>query len=413
MRQQLLRSFIAVSVASLALTAALSAGPLDPPAGMIVSTPGPEPRIAINATNTPGDANSLFRIDSPGSYYLASNITGVSARHGIEIAASGVTIDLNGFDLIGVPGALDGISTSALSLNNITITNGSLHSWPGDGIDLLNLAAFNCRIEGVSSSDNLGSGIIAGGASAVIHCAARNNGVVGIATGSGCTLTSCVASTNGTHGFSIGLDATALNCTAHNNLSSGIITGAGASLTNCSTSGNGATGITASSGSTLNACVALTNTGTGISMSSGCTATACSANSNFGIGISANNGCAILDSAARSNTLHGIVANADSLIRGNISSSNGTSSVGAGIQINGLGNRVESNSCTGSDIGIEVTAAGNLIIQNSCAHNTVNNWSIVANNKCLVILGVNAGIITGDSGGSSPGSTNPNANYTY
>jgi hypothetical protein len=43
-----------------------NAGPLSPPAGPIAPTPGPEPRIAINAVNTPGDANSLYKITQPG-----------------------------------------------------------------------------------------------------------------------------------------------------------------------------------------------------------------------------------------------------------------------------------------------------------------------------------------------------------
>ena len=45
-------------------------GSLTPPAGPVAPTPGPEPRIAINATNTPGDADSVYRIAQPGSYYL-------------------------------------------------------------------------------------------------------------------------------------------------------------------------------------------------------------------------------------------------------------------------------------------------------------------------------------------------------
>src|SRR5438034_11001068 len=84
------------------------AGSLTPPAGPITGTMKSitevEPRIAINATNTPGDTNSLFKITQPGSYYLTGNIAGVASKHGIEIVASGVTLDLNGFDLVGVTG---------------------------------------------------------------------------------------------------------------------------------------------------------------------------------------------------------------------------------------------------------------------------------------------------------------------
>src|SRR3990172_7801801 len=80
----------------------VSAGDLNPPPGPIT----PTQRTPIGASTTPGDADSLFKITSPGSYYLTGNITGVGApsMNGIEIAASGVKLDLMGFDLVGVPG---------------------------------------------------------------------------------------------------------------------------------------------------------------------------------------------------------------------------------------------------------------------------------------------------------------------
>src|SRR6185369_7398513 len=85
----------------------VNAGNLNPPAGPVASTMKTlsevEPRIPINATTTPGDADSIFRITQPGSYFLTGNITGVNGKHGIEVAASSVTIDMRGFDLVGVP----------------------------------------------------------------------------------------------------------------------------------------------------------------------------------------------------------------------------------------------------------------------------------------------------------------------
>jgi hypothetical protein len=60
-----------------------------------------EARIPIDATRTPGDASATFRITAPGSYYLTGNITGQSGKVGILVLANDVTIDLNGFSLIG------------------------------------------------------------------------------------------------------------------------------------------------------------------------------------------------------------------------------------------------------------------------------------------------------------------------
>jgi hypothetical protein len=82
------------------LSTVLAQGPLTPPgapAPTMKTLQQVEPRIEINATNTPGDADSIFKITEPGSYYLTGNVAGVSGKHGIEIAASDVTLDLMGF----------------------------------------------------------------------------------------------------------------------------------------------------------------------------------------------------------------------------------------------------------------------------------------------------------------------------
>ena len=133
-----------ITAAALTLSAAglLFAGPLDPPVGPITPTfktlTEVEPRIAINATNTPGDLNNLFKITQRGSYYLTGNITGVAGKNGIEITASGVTLDLNGFELIGIPamGPVDGVSMFNSGPLNVTVRNGSVRNWGDDGIDL-------------------------------------------------------------------------------------------------------------------------------------------------------------------------------------------------------------------------------------------------------------------------------------
>jgi hypothetical protein len=68
------------------------AGPLSPPGGPVASTyktlSEVEPRTAVSLANTPGDADSLFKITQPGSYYLTGNIVGVAGKHGVEIAAA-------------------------------------------------------------------------------------------------------------------------------------------------------------------------------------------------------------------------------------------------------------------------------------------------------------------------------------
>lgn len=118
------------------------AGPLNPPSGPITSTgrtlseifekaSDAEPRVALSVTNTPGDADSVFRITQPGSYYLTGNVAGVVGKSGIEIdLASGgvVTLDLKGHSVQGVAGSLSGIRTIAGHLN---VRDGAIRGWGG------------------------------------------------------------------------------------------------------------------------------------------------------------------------------------------------------------------------------------------------------------------------------------------
>ena len=66
----------------------------------------------MNATNTPGTATAVFKITQPGSYYLTGNI-GALSKSGIEIAANNVTLDLMGFNIQALFGAVKGITVDA------------------------------------------------------------------------------------------------------------------------------------------------------------------------------------------------------------------------------------------------------------------------------------------------------------
>src|SRR5262249_23210564 len=109
------------------------AGSLTPPARPIAPTLKTlariEPPTPIGATTTPGGSNSLYRITQAGSYYLTGNVQGVAGKSGIEIVASQVTIDLGGFELVGVAGSLAGIDMNnggAGNLFGVTIRDGTI-----------------------------------------------------------------------------------------------------------------------------------------------------------------------------------------------------------------------------------------------------------------------------------------------
>lgn len=351
-RTAALCSFAFASVAALA-------GPLNPPFGPVRSTHKTltevEPRIAINATNTPGDpltdaSPSLFKIDTPGSYYLTGNITGVAGKHGIEITTSGVTLDLNGFTLDGIEGmgSFDGIAVTVVNLQNIAVVNGSVRGWGRRGIDLDTTGS--TLVSKIRVSGNVSTGIDTGG--------------------SGCVVTECSASDNNI-------------------------------------------GITVGLGSTITACTANGNASTGITTSFACVISRCSAYSNGADGFSAGNGSSITDCAARANTLHGIrVSSGKCLIRGNVCTDNDA----AGIAVSGAGSRIEDNSCVGNLRGIDVGGTDNIIIRNTCSANTSMNWDINAGNHYGPIIdrtAINPPAVQGNAATEALGSTHPNANFTY
>jgi hypothetical protein len=227
---------IITAIVVAAAAAPTYAGPIDPPAGPIAPTTGPEPRIPITAATTPGDglgsaSPSLFKITQPGSYYLTANITGESGKHGIEITASNVTIDLNGFNLQGGAGTLDAITATVevgSTIGGIAISNGSIQGWGGDGVDLSTAAASRCRVERVTSSGNTVIGISVGPGTSVVNCTAAQNSSGGFIAGSGSTLSACTAYQNSGNGIEIvatpGVDAgsTVINCNSRRSRLDGI-----------------------------------------------------------------------------------------------------------------------------------------------------------------------------------------------
>lgn len=413
------------SLLGLALLAAggvLYAGPLNPPAGPVTSTYKTlteiEPRIAINATNTPGDSSCLFKISQPGSYYLTGNITGVVGKHGIKIAANSVTLDLNGFELLGVldMGAYDGVYMGLTGLN-VAVVNGTVRGWGDDGVDLASLFQVNCRVDGVRASANADDGISVPANSMVSNCSVHDNTGNGISAGISSTVSHCNASTNAGNGISVGGGCTITNCTAYGNTVNGIATNSGSTVTDCSAYQNTVYGISVSTSCTITNCTAYSNaTGGGITTGSGTTVTNCTAYDNTGNGIVTNTGSTVAGCTTRTNTLDGIVCLSQCVIRGNTCSSNGSGTGdGAGIHATSNDNRIEGNNCIGADRGIDVDVAGNLIIKNTCSGNTIN-WAIAANNVCGPILDRTApasAAISGNSAPDSTGSTHPNANFTY
>ena len=374
----------------------VNAGSLTPPAGPVAPTMKTlvevEPRIAINATNTPGDVDSLFKITAPGSYYLTGNVSGGVGRMGIEVAATGgVTIDLMGYELVGIAGTLDGIRVTVPLATFLTVRNGTVRTWAQDGVDAL--SAVTTTLEHVVVSGNTMIGINLGPRSNVTECISHGNGDKGIVVGTNSIVAQSTASDNGGDGINAGLRSTVKGCVSNDNGSDGILAQNRSSVTDCSTTGNNNSGILVDIGDgTVTNCTANSNGDDGIFVSSGCTVTGCTANDNGGNGIDANGQSTISHCTVSGNTAEGIEASAGSNVIGCTASQNGQDGIhiagngsvinctcdlngtavatGAGVRAAGFGNRVDGNHATDNDIGIAATAINNIIIRNTVGGNT-------------------------------------------
>jgi hypothetical protein len=109
--------------------------PPGPPGATMLKLSQVQPRIPVDAVHTPGNSTTEFLITAPGSYYLTTNIIGVSSEYGIEIIASDVTLDLNGFSMVGPAAANSGIIVFP-GVTNTVIRNGIINGWSSinDGI---------------------------------------------------------------------------------------------------------------------------------------------------------------------------------------------------------------------------------------------------------------------------------------
>lgn len=279
---------------------------------------------------------------------------------------------MNGFEVVGAAsvGATDAIVCDLASQSNITILNGTIRNWTRDGINLGEHNVARIRIEGVQAS-----GI----------------GRIGIYVGTFAIISRCSASGS----------------------TYGILTRGGSTVTNCSATAASESGIYVETGSVVTNCSVLSCSGTGITALNASSVIQCSAYQNGTTGILVDRGGLVADCTSRENSFAQIAYQGQCVVRDNT-----TSGVGAGfgsatgIEVLGTSNRIERNNCTGDRFGIRVQSQRNIFIGNTCAANTTN-WNVAANNFCLIVQGIASTGFSGNSGGTSLGSTDPNANFSY
>jgi hypothetical protein len=350
-----------------------------------------EPRVPIKSLP--------FTISAPGSYYLQESLMGGSGASGITIRASHVTLDLMGFALVGAPGSLHGIDVEGPQ-SNLTIHNGSISSWGGDGIDAAE--AVHSRIEDLRASNNGGLGLSAGMHSIVSRCSAQGNGASGISASHFSTLSECTSAENTQTGFLVGAGSVVVQCTARDNGLDGIWAGDSSSVVECTSVRNAGYGIRAHEAAAVLRCMADSNH-VGIRVGTGSSVQDCVASSSEDDGIQHDGSGLVTGCSAAANLGDGIqIASEVSALHNNCLGKPSQTGIATGIHATGSGNRLEANNLTAADRGIDVDFTGNLIIRNSARLNGVN-YDIVPGNSV-------GPIVTSATIGTS---SNPHANYSF
>ncbi len=398
-----------------ALAGMAKAGPINPPAGPVGSTSKPlgevEPRTAINATNTPGDATAVFILPNGGSYYLTGDVSVPSGKIGIKApgGALNLTIDLNGFKIQGSAGSGAGISrATGFGGSTLVVRNGVIAGMGGAGISG---DGQNVLIEDVSISDCTGAGFdIQTETGRFVHCGAFRNGAQGFNVGTAAFL-SCVAEFNTGYGFQSSNAAVLEGCVATFNIAGGFTAGnlrasncfalvntngflstGSMTLSGCQV-GGGTTGFSMSGTggvAALDSCTALSVSGVGFSLlAAGSQATGCVARGCTGFGFQFGSQAMVQGCNATGNTGGGFSATGGfGTLIGCSAVANGTAAAPASGFV--LGNLMRVESCTAtSNIQHGFTVMSNCTL---CGCVATSNGNSVAGNAGILVTGVRTSV---------------------
>lgn len=357
----LLTAFVSSFIIHSSSFAQGSLTPPGAPAPTMKSLAQVEPRTPVQTLA--GDVGNLYIISQPGSYYLTTNLIGAGLKAGISIQADNVTLDLNGFAVIGTTLAAKGIVVSGTHAN-ITVRNGTVRDWSNNGVDLSTVTGV--LVTDLMVTGNNGIGISVGDASLVSSCISRQNTNDNIRAGSHCVVTKCSALSSMT--------------------GSGIsMTGGFSVISQCTVNNNNQNGIHAYQRCRVSDCVACFNSQSGIHLTIVGTVEHCVCDNNAICGILNDNG--------------GL-----SDILNNNCSENGAGNSGAGIRVsNAGGNRIEGNNVVQNFRGIDVLSTRNIIGHNTAAANVNADYIFVAGNSTGPVVNVaSVGDISGTANANHP-----------
>ncbi|MFG0274926.1 MAG: right-handed parallel beta-helix repeat-containing protein [Phycisphaerales bacterium] len=321
MRFRILTTLAAASLASAAVAGDLT--PPGAPAPSMKTLDQVEPRVPLGSLTTPGDADSVYRITKPGSYYLTDDINLTFGKRGVEIASGNVTLDLAGFVIRATQnGTLDGVAVvSGTTLPNISVGNGAVENVDGAGVDLFSSEA--SIIHDMRISSVAGDGVRAGFAGTIERVHIREGAGDAFDLTNFTTLRDCFARDNAGHGFVGSMNAT--RCVAERNGGSGFV--GGGTLMSCTSYLNGGNGFYFSSPTAIENSIAGRNTENGfVAAIDVVVATNCSADRNEEAGFYGISGGAWVatNCSATDNIEEGFWGNPETVLTSCSSSGNGS-----------------------------------------------------------------------------------------
>lgn len=416
-------------IAFIGTAGVLCFGPLSPPSGAVTSTNKTlaevEPRIAINSTNTPGNAGSSFVITQPGSYYLTASITsGLANGAAITVTAfGGVTIDLQGFQLTAAATNCTGVNITGgggVTIRNGTIwgfAKGASSSATGSENDAL-------MLEGVAVR-SCDTGVSTGGPLVMRDCTVLNTNVFptpvrGAQGGSHSRITRCRIRQNGPNNLVVGDESLIEGCTFESSSAYSVSATAGSVLDGCAFN-LGNTGLLLNAG-TVQGCtfngfaVAAINASNGSVVEQNILTVPDNSSS---LGLAVNNGCLVrgnkITAAGAGGGAEGVFASGgrNTIERNVVQGFSATNSVGIIVQsaagTGNAGNKIQDNELVSNWRHLTINAGYNLTIRNTMSFvGAGGNTQFAPFNAYGPIINCNNTDL-----GTVAGSTHPQANLAY
>ncbi len=369
-----------------------------------------EPRRLINKVPTV--------ITNTGAYYLTTNLVSTGSQPGITIEADNVTLDLNGFALIGNEDADAGVLVPE-RVNALEIRDGTIRNW---NVGVMATNAVNSDVRDLTVERNRVTGIALGVGAVLRGCRARRNGIAKSELPSNDGQQEGEVMIEGA-GLVVGTNSWILECRAVGNGRDGIRVRDGSRVEGVESSRNGGHGLVGGNRVQARKSRFVSNGKAGLVLGDSAEVVATDGINNGQEGIKVGGSGRVMECTARSNARAGIVLGDAGLVSRGLSSANGADGIlvasrctvvdnackdnfnardAAGIRATGTDNTIRNNDVAANDRGISAESEGNLIVGNTAANNTLNYFTPAKQTMGPIISGPNLESVN-----------NPWANFAY